>query len=65
MNIGNQHTQDGTSLDGEGQWPLFFLSFEYEGRKYALDFFAPNQSHAENMVEALKDTAQYTGKLKQ
>ena len=61
MNIGNQHTQDGTSLDGEDKWTRFFLTFEYEGREYALDFFAPNLSHAEKMVEALKDTAQYKG----
>jgi len=65
MNIGNQHTQDGVTLDGEDQWPLFFLSFEYEGRKYALDFFAPNQSHAEKMVDAMKSTATFSGKLAQ
>lgn len=64
MNIGNQHRQDGATLDGEDQWPLFFLRFTYEGKTYDLDFFAPSQYHAERMVDAIKGTAQYEGKLR-
>lgn len=54
---------DGSTPDETEVWPRFAVDFTYQGKTYALDLYAPDATHAEAMVDAIKETAQYKGKF--